>query len=223
MRLLLVEDTPDLGEAIMQHFRSSGHAVDWVTTLAEAKACISTDLENYDLMILDIMLPDGSGADVLNEQRANNSSLPIVVLTARSQVADRVQFLDLGADDYITKPFHFDELDARCRAVLRRRQGKSKNLVSYGALELDVAGKTVWCGGEQLALRSREFRLLEAFLVSPKSIFSKSQLLEKLYSLDEEPSENAIEVYVGRLRRKLSGTGVSIETVRGLGYRLSEL
>jgi len=221
MRILLVEDTPDLGEAILQHFQSSGHALDWVTTVSEAKAAIATDSDNYDLVILDIMLPDGTGADILKVRKNTDPVLPIVVLTARSQVADRVQFLDLGADDYITKPFHFDELDARCRAVLRRHQGKSNNLITYGKLELDVAGKTVWCVGEQLPLRSRELRLLEALLVAPTSILSKSQLLEKLYSLEEEPSENAIEVYIGRLRKKLHETGVSIETVRGLGYRLS--
>lgn len=221
MRILLVEDTPDLGEAILQHFRTSGHALDWVTTISEAKAAIATDSDNYDLVILDVMLPDGTGADILKDRQDKNSTLPIVVLTARSQVADRVQFLDLGADDYITKPFHFDELDARCRAVLRRHQGKPGNLVTYGKLELDVAGKTVWCAGEQVPLRSRELRLLEVFLGAQKAIFSKSQLLEKLYSLEEEPSENAIEVYVGRLRKKLKDTGVGIETVRGLGYRLS--
>lgn len=227
MRLLLVEDNEDLGDALERHFRAAGHAVDWARTAPEAEdflhvAASQNGGTDYDLVVLDIMLPGGDGRQILQQIRSGESDLPVLVLTARSQVADRVHLLDLGADDYMTKPFDVAELDARCRAVVRRRHGMTQNLVQLGALEFDAAASTVTAAGQPLDLRSRELRLLEVLISSPGQVFSKGQLMDKLFGLAEDASENAIEVYIGRLRRKIQNGGVVIETVRGLGYRLRE-
>ncbi len=222
MRLLLVEDNEDLGDALGRHFRADGHAVDWARTAPEAADYLRAEAAGYDLVVLDIMLPGGDGRQILQQIRSRENDLPVLVLTARSQVADRVHLLDLGADDYMTKPFDVAELDARCRAVVRRRHGKTQNLIQLGALELDAAASTVTAAGQPLDLRSRELRLLEVLIASPGQVFSKAQLMDKLFGLAEDASENAIEVYVGRLRRKIQDSGVVIDTVRGLGYRLRE-
>lgn len=222
MRLLLVEDNEDLGDALERHFRADGHAVDWARTAPEAGDYLQAGAADYDLVLLDIMLPGGDGRQILQQIRGGESDLPVLVLTARSQVTDRVHLLDLGADDYMTKPFDVAELDARCRAVVRRRHGMTQSLVQVGALEFDAAASSVTAAGQPLDLRSRELRLLEVLLSSPGQVFSKAQLMDKLFGLAEDASENAIEVYVGRLRRKIQNGGVVIETVRGLGYRLRE-
>lgn len=218
MRFLLIEDNEELGDAVFRRFDLDGHAVDWARTIAEADEFLA--VEDYDLVILDIMLPDGDGRHLLARRREARSETPIVVLTARSQVSDRVGVLDLGADDYITKPFHFDELEARCRAVLRRRRGAAQNSVTIGRLEFDPVRALVLVDGKAVELRNREVRLLEIFVSGPGRVFSKTHLLDRLFALDEDATENAIEVYVGRLRRKIEGSGVRIETERGLGYRL---
>ncbi len=222
MRLLLVEDNEDLGDALERHFRADGHAVDWARTAPEAEDYLRAGGSDYDLVVLDIMLPGGDGRQILQQIRSKESDLPVLVLTARSQVTDRVHLLDLGADDYMTKPFDVAELDARCRAVVRRRHGVAQSLVQVGALEFDAAASSVTAAGQPLDLRSRELRLLEVLLSSPGQVFSKAQLMDKLFGLAEDASENAIEVYIGRLRRKICNGGVVIETVRGLGYRLRE-
>lgn len=222
MRLLLVEDNEDLGDALERHFRSGGHAVDWAPSAPEAEDFLRADTQGYDLVILDIMLPGGDGREILQRIRSSESGLPVLVLTARSQVTDRVNLLDLGADDYMTKPFDVAELDARCRAVVRRRHGQAQSLIQVGALELDAASSRVMAQGRPLDLRSRELRLLEVLIAQPGQVFSKSQLMDKLFGLTDDASENAIEVYIGRLRRKIQDSGVIIETVRGLGYRLRE-
>jgi len=228
MRLLLVEDNEDLGDALVRHFRAGGHAVDWAQTAPDAQDFLSVAIagagpgSGYDLVVLDLMLPGGDGREILRQIRSGENNLPVVVLTARSQVADRVRLLDLGADDYMTKPFDVDELDARCRAVMRRRHGTAQNLVRVGKLVFNAASAVVTAAGQPVDLRSRELRLLEVLIASPGQVFSKAQLMDKLYGLSEEASENAIEVYVGRLRRKIQDAGVVIETVRGLGYRLRE-
>ena len=234
MRLLLVEDNEDLGDALERHFRAAGHAVDWAHTAPEAADYLSVasggpvhrsgsgGTSGYDLVVLDIMLPGGDGRQILQQIRSGVSDLPVLVLTARSQVADRVHLLDLGADDYMTKPFDVAELDARCRAVVRRRHGKTQSLVRLGRLTFDAAASTVTVAGQALDLRSRELRLLEVLVASPGQVFSKAQLMDKLFGLADDASENAIEVYIGRLRRKILDSGVAIETVRGLGYRLRE-
>ncbi len=217
MRYLLVEDSRELAEAVVARLSLDGHAVDHAATLAEARDWLS--VAEYDLMLLDVMLPDGDGREFLAEHRASRD-LPVIVLTARSQISDRVDTLDLGADDYLTKPFDFAELEARCRAVLRRRSGPSRNEFRLGSALFDPGAGTIRCKDQSLSLRNRELRLLEVFARQRGQILSKPQLMDRLFSLDAEISENAIEVYVGRLRRKLGPAGVRIETVRGLGYRL---
>lgn len=220
MRFLLVEDNMDLAQAVMDCLALDGHAIDHARDLASAQDCINA--APYDLILLDIMLPDGDGRDFLARHRRNANSTPVIVLTARSEVSDRVGLLDLGADDYITKPFDFTELEARCRAVLRRQGGVADNVRSFGGAELDSLAGAIRAGGESHPLRNRELRLLEVFFASPGQIFSKSHLMDRLFSFSDDVSENAIEVYIGRLRRKLEGSGARIETVRGLGYRLVE-
>ncbi len=218
MRFLLVEDNIELGEAIVARLSLDGHAVDYAETLAEADAWLA--VADYDLMLLDVMLPDGDGREFLRRTRAAER-LPVIVLTARSQVSDRVDTLDLGADDYITKPFDFGELEARCRAVLRRRGTPVPALIPLGDALFDPSGGTLSYAGETLPLRNRELRLLEVFARNKGQILSKSQLLDRLFSQDADVSENAIEVYVGRLRKRLLAAGVEIETVRGVGYRIT--
>lgn len=218
MRFLLVEDNAELAEAVVQRLGLDGHAVDHAGTLAGAEDCLA--VAEYDLILLDVMLPDGDGRDFLARKR-DHLETPVIVLTARSQISDRVGALDQGADDYITKPFDFSELEARCRAVLRRRGGAARNEVALGAAIFDPTAGTLRAGDTTVDLRNREIRLLEVFARNPGHILSKSQLMDRLFSHDADVTENAIEVYVGRLRRKLDGVGVKIETVRGAGYRIA--
>mgnify|MGYP001328508710 FL=1 len=218
MRFLLVEDNVQLSKAVADRFTLDGHAVDQAYDIASAKDCIK--VADYDLILLDIMLPDGDGRDFLKEHRKSENGTPVIVLTARSQISDRVGLLDLGADDYITKPFDFSELEARCRAVLRRQGGSAHNLREFEGVILDSTEGTLKLNDIEHVLRNRELRLLEVFFISPGQIFSKSHLMNRLFSFADDISENAIEVYVGRLRKKLENSTVKIETVRGLGYRL---
>lgn len=218
MRFLLVEDNADLAMSVSERLKLDGHAVDWANSLAQANKC--TAGMDYDLILLDIMLPDGNGQDFLNTQRQTEGDTPVIVMTAQNSVSDRVALLDGGADDYVTKPFDFAELEARCRAVLRRRGGAVKNNIKFADIELDPLAATIRIGDETRALRNRELRLLEILLSDPQRLFSKAHLVDRLFSYSEEPSENAIEVYVGRLRKKLEGSKARIETVRGIGYRM---
>ncbi|MBM1222598.1 response regulator transcription factor [Ponticoccus sp. SC2-23] len=217
MRYLLVEDNLELSEAVVNRLALDGHAVDHAASLAEAEEWLS--IASYDLILLDVMLPDGDGRDFLARSRARIET-PVIVLTARSQVSDRVGALDQGADDYITKPFDFSELEARCRAVLRRRGGSARNEIDLGEAVFDPLAGTLSHHGTTLELRNREIRLLEVFARHQGQILSKSQLLDQLFSYDAQVTENAIEVYVGRLRRRIDGMGLRIETVRGVGYRI---
>lgn len=217
MRYLLVEDNPELAEAIVSRLALDGHAVDHAPSLAAAEDCLAAT--DYDLILLDVMLPDGDGRDFLVRSRVH-LEVPVIVLTARSQVSDRVHALDHGADDYITKPFDFAELEARCRAVLRRRVGAARNEIALGASVFDPLAGTLSRGALTVELRSREIRLLEVFARHPGQILSKAQLMDRLFSHDAEVTENAIEVCVGRLRRRIDGMGLRIDTVRGLGYRM---
>ena len=217
MRYLLVEDNLELAEALISRLVLDGHAVDHAATLAEAEDCLAA--AQYDLILLDVMLPDGDGREFLARSRTRIET-PVIVLTARSQVSDRVGALDQGADDYITKPFDFSELEARCRAVLRRRGGAARNQIALGGCLLDPLSGTLCRGETVLELKNREIRLLEVFAHHPGQILSKAHLMDRLFSYDAAVTENAIEVYVGRLRRRIEGVGLRIETVRGLGYRI---
>lgn len=219
MRFLLVEDNQDLASATVDRLTMDGHVVDHASTLRAAEDFKATT--DYDLIFLDIMLPDGDGRSFLSTHRLADDPTPVIVTTARSEVSDRVGILDLGADDYVTKPFDFSELEARCRAVLRRRGGAVRNVKMLGDIEFDPLSGTLRLGEKQIKLRNRELRLFEVFANAPDQIFPKSKLLDRLFSYGDEVSENAIEVYVGRLRRHLQGSSVEIQTVRGVGYMLS--
>lgn len=218
MRFLLIEDTPELAEAVVARLGLDGHVVDHAGDLQTAWDFIATT--SYDLILLDIMLPDGDGRTFLARHRDQSGRTPVIVLTARSEVSDRVGLLDLGADDYMVKPIDFAELEARCRAVLRRRGGAAQEGIALGDVRFDSRSGTLSFAGKSAQLRNRELRLFEVFAKSPGQIHSKSALVDRLFSYDEDVSENAIEVYVGRLRRHLSGSSVRITTVRGLGYKL---
>ena len=196
----------------------SGHVIDHAPNLADASDFVATG--QYDLILLDIMLPDGDGRTFLEQHRASDLDTPVIVLTARSQVSDRIGSLDLGADDYVTKPFDHAELEARCRAVLRRKNGNARTTIEVGGVVFDPVAGHLTVRGEVVELRNRELRLLELFLNAPGQIFSKNKLADRLFSYDNDVSENAIEVYIGRLRKHLSSSDVRITTLRGLGYRL---
>lgn len=218
MKFLLVEDNVELAKAVGSRMRLDGHVIDHAATLEEASAFVMT--AEYDLILLDIMLPDGDGRDFLKQHRASDLDTPVIVLTARSQVSDRIGSLDLGADDYVTKPFDHAELEARCRAVLRRKSGIAKTQVEIGGIVFDPVAGNLTVNGTALALRNRELRLLELFVNAPGQVFSKQKLADRLFSYDADVSENAIEVYIGRLRRHLEPSALKITTLRGLGYRL---
>lgn len=218
MRFLLIEDNTKLAGAIAERLHLDGHAIDHAATLDAANACIA--VADYDMILLDIMLPDGDGRDFLQRHRHAENRTPVIVITARSTVSDRVSLLDLGADDYIIKPFDFSELEARCRAVLRRQGGTADNRISFADVTLDSTTAELRFANKTVPLRNRELRLLEVFFSAPGQVFSKSHLMDRLFSLSDEASENAIEVYVARLRKRLEGAGAKIETARGLGYRM---
>lgn len=218
MRFLLIEDNEKLAEAVVDRLQLDGHVVDHAASLEVGEHFAATTA--YDMILLDIMLPDGDGRTFLTRNRSRYSDTPVIVLTARSEVSDRVGILDLGADDYMVKPIDFAELEARCRAVLRRRSGESSNVLALGDVTFERGAGTIISSGRAIQLRARELRLFEIFANTPGRLFSKSALVERLFSHDEDASENAIEVYVGRLRRHLAGTRVRIITVRGLGYKL---
>ncbi|ACL58032.1 response regulator [Methylobacterium nodulans] len=216
MRILLIEDDLVLGEAVRDHLLSDGHSADWMKTVADAAAAITAAV--YDLVLLDLMLPDGRGIDFLQHRRSLGDVTPVIILTARDQISDRIAGLNAGADDYLIKPFDLFELTARISAVGRRYSGNPNPLVTIGDLDIDLAARSVHKGGKPVPLTAREWSLFEALIQRPNALLSKTQLEERLYSFDAEVESNTIEVYIGRLRKKI-GADV-IETVRGMGYRL---
>ncbi|MEP3231208.1 MAG: response regulator transcription factor [Hyphomicrobiales bacterium] len=218
MKFLLVEDNSELANAISSRMQLDGHVVDRAANFSDAVAF--SEAEDYDLILLDIMLPDGDGRTFLKLHREGSKDTPVIVLTARSEVSDRVTMLDLGADDYLTKPFDHNELEARCRAVLRRRVGNSQTVIEVADVTFDPVAGDLSVAGETVGLRNRELRLLEILINSPGQVFSKQKLADRLFSYDNGVSENAIEVYIGRLRRHLEHSVLTITTLRGLGYRL---
>ena len=216
MRILVIEDDVLLGQAVRDQVIADGHSADWTTRLADAEAAIRAGV--FDLVLLDLMLPDGRGLDFLKARRTAGDVTPVIVLTARDRISDRIAALDTGADDYLVKPFDLAELSARIRAVGRRYCGNPNPLVSFGDLDIDLAGRSVHRAGRPVPLTAREWSLFEAFVQRPNQLLSKAQLEERLYSFDAEVESNTIEVYVARLRKKLGAEVV--ETVRGMGYRL---
>ena len=219
MRFLLVEDNRELARDVIARLALDGHTVDHAHDLQAADACTGT--HRYDLVLLDIHLPDGDGRDFLARRPNGTEDVPVIVVTARSAVADRIGLLDGGADDYITKPVDLAELAARCRAVLRRH-GRGTETVTLGDVVVDPDGATVTVAGEVRALRNRELRLLQVLARPPGRLHSKARLHDRIFGVLEAVSDNAIEVYVARLRKSLAGSAdVRIETVRGVGYRLT--
>ncbi|QTL02034.1 response regulator transcription factor [Aquabacter sp. L1I39] len=218
MRILLVEDTEEIGRAVASRFERVGYAVDWETDGRTASELI--EVQSYDLVVLDVMLPNMDGFTVLKNLRGRGLRTPVLVLTARSAVDDRISALDLGADDYLTKPFDYRELEARARALLRRAAGMSDNTIKVGPLVIDRAGRTAAVAGQPLDLTRRELTVLEILASKPGRYVAKEELVEQLFGFDQDPSPNAVEQFVARLRRKLAGTPVEIRTERGLGYQL---
>ncbi|GAA6191624.1 response regulator transcription factor [Phaeobacter sp. NW0010-22] len=218
MKFLLIEDNTELANAICTRLQIDGHVVDHAGKIEDALAFV--EIGEYDLILLDIMLPDGDGRMFLKQHRAGKKDTPVIVLTARSQVSDRISMLDLGADDYVTKPFDHEELQARCRAVLRRNSGTAQTTTRLGNVAFDPVAGSLTIDGTAINLRNRELRLLELLINAPGQIFPKHKLFDRLFSYDEDVSENAIEVYIGRLRKHLEPSDLRITTLRGLGYRL---
>jgi two-component system response regulator QseB len=218
MRLLLVEDDPMIGDSAQKGLRQDGFAVDWVRDGQAAELALRTT--DYDLMLLDLGLPRKDGMAVLKSLRRSGSTIPVLILTARDGVRDRVRGLDSGADDYLVKPFDLDELAARVRALLRRRGGRADPEIAYGELVLNPATREAKLAGATLALSARELSLLEALLDRPGAILSRAQLEERVYGWGEEVESNAVEVHIHSLRKKLGAD--FIKNVRGVGYKVSE-
>lgn len=218
MRILLVEDDEILSDGIARAMRLAGYAIDHTSSGLDADHALETIA--FDLLILDLGLPRLDGLEVLRRLRARNQMLPVLILTARDRLEDRVTGLDFGADDYMTKPFDLPELEARVRALLRRGRTNQNVEVVYGPLRFDTVGRRVTVGDQQVELSARELAVLEVLLQRGGSIVSKEQLIEHMYGWDEEVSHNAMEVNVHRLRKKLEPAGVNIRTIRGLGYLL---
>ncbi|NVF13684.1 response regulator [Vreelandella maris] len=218
MHVLLIEDDPLVASGIRSGLMTFDFVVDHVSTLNAARQSMRT--VTSDVVILDRGLPDGDGLQLLAEWREQGVDVPVLVLTARDTVRDRVDGLQGGADDYLVKPFDLDELVARLHALLRRVAGRSSGMISHGALALDPAAREVYVEGQLITLSRRELVLLETFLQSPRSVLSADQLKDSLYGMNDDVESNALNVHIHHLRRKL-GSGV-IETVRGLGYRLGK-
>ncbi|MES2933791.1 MAG: response regulator transcription factor [Pseudomonadota bacterium] len=220
MRILLAEDDAVLADGLTRSLRQSGYATDCVKSGAEADAALAT--QDFDLLILDLGLPKMSGLEVLRRLRARNSRLPVLILTAVDSIEERVKALDLGADDYMAKPFALSELEARVRALTRRGAGGGATVIKHGPLVYDQVGRSAYIHEQMLDLSARELGLLEVLLQRTGRLVSKEQLVDHLCEWGDEVSNNAIEVYVHRLRKKLELGGIRIVTVRGLGYCLEK-
>jgi two-component system, OmpR family, response regulator TctD len=218
MRILVIEDTEDVAEGIVGAVHRMGHETDWARDGEIADDLLSS--YSYDLVLLDLMLPRLDGVSLLRRLRDRRNDVPVLVLTARAAVDERVQVLDLGADDYLCKPFDFSELQARIRSLLRRRSGDPTNELSYGGIHFNRRSRTVTVRDRPVALTRRELSLIEMLLANRGHILSKRQILDGVFGYETEPTENAVEVLVGRLRRKIVGTTARIHNHRGLGYQL---
>ena len=221
MRILIAEDDQVLADGLLRALRGSGYAVDQVATGTEADAAVAS--HEFDLLILDLGLPRMSGLEVLKRLRARGSALPVLILTAADSVEQRVTGLDLGADDYMAKPFSLQELEARVRALTRRGLGTASSIIRHGPLTFDATGRVAYLDDQMVELSARELSLLEVLLQRAGRLVSKDQLVERLCEWGEEVSTNAIEVYIHRLRKKIERGPVRIATVRGLGYCLEKI
>ncbi|HEV2360676.1 MAG TPA: response regulator transcription factor [Acidimicrobiales bacterium] len=222
MHLLIVEDDPRIASFVDKGLRAEGYTTSVATTAADALAYLDTMKTEFDLVLLDIGLPDESGLSVLERIRQVDRSLPVIILTARATVREKVAGLDLGANDYVTKPFAFEELVARIRAALRTADQPSASQLVVGDLRLDLLAKFAWRAGRLIELAPREWALLELFMRHPNHVLSRARILSAVWDYSFEPGSNVVDVYVGYLRRKvdLEGLPPMIQTVRGAGYRL---
>jgi DNA-binding response OmpR family regulator len=219
MRVLITEDDPLVGDAVRRALEGASFAADLVTSAEDARAAVTA--ESFDLLIVDIGLPQDSGLDLVRSLRARGKIVPVLMLTARDGLEDRVSALNLGADDYMTKPFQVAELIARCRALIRRANAVASTTITLGALRLDISRKEATMADARLDLTNREWSILECLVMNLGHIVSKDKLLSSISNFDEELTPNAVEVYVSRLRAKLGAAAV-IRAVRGMGYRIDE-
>lgn len=219
MRILVVEDDAVLLDGLREGLKLVGFAVDGVATVSDATEALAGD--TFDAVVLDRMLPDGSGLDVIKAIRRAGNTTPVLLLTAKDEVGDRIDGLDAGADDYLGKPFDLDEVAARLRAITRRSGGRASSELIVRGLKLDPASMLVKCEGVDVSLSRREFSILHALMESPQVIHSKQALEQRLYGWQEDVESNTIEVHIHKLRAKLGSS--AIETVRGVGYRLGRL
>lgn len=216
MRILLAEDDTMLADAISRALSQSAHSVDIARDGRAADSALTDN--SYDLVVLDIGLPLMDGFEVLRRLRTRRSQVPVLILSVRDGVDDRVSGLDLGADDYLTKPFHLFELEARVRALIRRAHAQSSPEIIHGRLRIDVAGRRLYCDDAPIDLTSREFATAELLLMRVNRVVTKQQLVDHLYGWEEGLSSNAVEVLIHRLRKKLELSGLQIRTIRGMGY-----
>ncbi|QFY61464.1 response regulator transcription factor [Rhizobium grahamii] len=216
MRILLVEDDKMIGEAVRDHVIAANHAVDWVGNLGDADTAIGP--VDYGLVLLDLQLPDGSGVDFLKRLRSRGMNMPVIILTARDQISDRIEGLNAGADDYLVKPFNLEELEARIQAVARRYDANPHPIVRIADIEIDRPQHKLSVAGEAIILTSREWAVLDLLTARPGSIVSKDRIEEALYAFGSEIESNTVEVYVSRLRKKIGKD--RIRTARGIGYTL---
>jgi two-component system, OmpR family, response regulator TctD len=222
MKVCLIEDNRDLGEAIERHLRKAGHAVNWNTDGDAVDDLIA--VETFDVVILDLTLPAADGTTILRRLRRNRHDLPVLVTTARAEIDDKVSLLDLGADDYLVKPFDLRELDARLRAIVRRPSGHQSSQVVLGDLVLDQGACAVAISGRPVDMGLREFRLLELLATSAGRVVTRERLMSRLFDIADGGSENALDLLVSRVRRKIAASAIEVVTVRGVGYlaRVSE-
>lgn len=218
MRVLLVEDSVDVAQAIQAHLERLGHTVDWEANGTDAMPLVVSD--QYDLVVLDVMLPGVDGYTLLEQLREAQLKTQVLMLTACAEIDERVRALDLGADDYLIKPFDFRELEARIRVLMRRIGGDSTNVLRCANLSLDRKSRTVRVDEQPVELTRREVVLLEIIVSRPGRIFSKDELIDKLLTLEDNPNANLVEQYVARLRKKLAHAQFEIRTLRGLGYQV---
>jgi len=220
VRILIAEDDAALAEALHFALTRDGYAVDWVSNGAHADQVLKHSV--FDLVILDLQLPKLDGYEVLRRLRKRNTPVPVLILSGRETPEEKVLGLDLGADDYLVKPFSLAELQARVRALLRRRQGCDAPVITYGKLSFDTVERRAGIGGTPLELSPHEIGVLEILLNRFGRIVSKDQLVDKLYNYDKSVSHNAIEVYIHRLRKKIDGSGIALRTLYGQGYLMEE-
>ena len=222
MRILIAEDDPAIASFLVKGLKAEGYATQVATDGHEAIAVVTGAVREFDLLLLDLGLPGASGLDVLSRLRARDTSLPVIILTAQADVAEKVRGLEMGANDYVTKPFPFAELLARIRATLRASSQPTANELVVGDLRLDLFTKVAWRGDHRIDLAPREWALLELFMRHPTHVLSRTRILNEVWDYGFDPGNNVVDVYVSYLRKKINFDGVEpmIVTVRGAGYRL---